>query len=131
MTIELLVDPIVPLSAPHFGISFDDALGIRLFTVATYLSESCLPRLTKRSAVRCSIECLPLVPGKYVLSLNAGTVGGWLDELDQALGFEVQHGDFFGNGRPSNKTLGRMLVRSKWSTTAQPTVLAAGPEPIE
>jgi lipopolysaccharide transport system ATP-binding protein len=117
--IELLVDPVVPLPSPHFGIGFADEMGTRLFTVATYFSETTLSSISRPTTVRCSIECLPLAPGQYMLSFNAGTGRQtWVDRLDNVVRIEVQEGDFFGNGRSVTKKHGSLLVRSQWSKGA-------------
>ena len=56
MNIELTFDPIRNLSEPHFGIGFDDWMGTRITSLATYLSDSQLPPLTEPSRVICSVQ---------------------------------------------------------------------------
>jgi lipopolysaccharide transport system ATP-binding protein len=64
----------------------------------------------------CRIDELPLAPGRYSLTLNAGPQGGqWADVIDQALWFEVVPTDFYGNGKLPNPDWGRCLIRSRWS----------------
>ena len=116
MTIELTYDPIRPLVDPQFGIGFDDWMGTRIFSLATYLSDSQLPPLPERSRVTCSIDSLNLAPGHYVLSLSAGTNGETLvDNLVHAISFNVEAGDFYGNGRIGSRDLGIVHVRSRWA----------------
>jgi hypothetical protein len=101
---------------PQFGIGFEDCHGSRVFSVATYLSTSKLPELGGRCRVRCSISELALTPGRYWLSLSAGTAGNPLvDALDEAVALEIEGGDFFGNGKIPSTALGRVLVRSDWA----------------
>lgn len=117
MQIELDFDPVTSLQQPEFGIGVDDWLGSRIFSVATYLSSSHLPSLLEPCTVRCTITELPLVPGRYYLSLSAGTRQNHLmDALDSPISFEIEAGDFYSNGQMPQK-LGRVLIRSEWSKT--------------
>lgn len=114
--IEFAVDPVIPLSNPQFAIGIDDWMGTRIFSVGTYWSEAELPPLHEKAKVVCLIQELPLPPGKYTLSLSAGTPQSrLLDALDSACSFEVEEGDFFRNGKLPSSNLGKVLVRSSWS----------------
>jgi lipopolysaccharide transport system ATP-binding protein len=99
----------------HVAIGLDDMLGCRLFTAATYLSDSLPnPDRTMRR-FQCTINELPLCPGRYALTLNAGPrLNVWSDMIDQAVWFEVAATDFYGNGKLPNPDWGRFLVRSEW-----------------
>ncbi len=63
ITIEFLCDPIVPMPDPAFGIGFDDSLGTRVFSVATYLSNARLPALRSCSTIVCRINNVALRRG--------------------------------------------------------------------
>lgn len=120
MKIEFTFDPIIPLSCPQFGIGVDDWMGVRVFSLATYLSNSQLPPLKKACKIICSVEELPLSPGRYTLSLSAGVIGNTLiDALDHAVSFEVEGSDFYGNGSICSGSLGKVLVRSRWEKLDQ------------
>jgi len=115
LRIELVIDPIVPLLNPQFGIGIDDWTGTRVFSLATYLSNSSLPALKGPCTVVCYLNELPLAPGRYSLSLSAGTPYNVLiDNLDRVVSFEVEPSDFYGNGKFCIPSLGRVLVRSHW-----------------
>jgi lipopolysaccharide transport system ATP-binding protein len=116
MMIELDINPLVPLAAPQMGIGFDDWMGTRVFSLATYLSSSTLPPVREPCTISCAVADLPLSPGRYSLSLSAGThENPLIDALDHAVRFEVEAADFFGNGRCPGSSLGKVLVRSQWS----------------
>jgi lipopolysaccharide transport system ATP-binding protein len=118
MRIELTFDPIVDLDDPQFGIGVDDSLGTRIFSLATYLSDAVLVPLKQPSRVICSIDQLSLAPGRYHLSLSAGTIRNMLmDAIENAVSFEVAADDFFGNGRSIPAGLGKTLVRSRWESS--------------
>ncbi|HJT77939.1 MAG TPA: ABC transporter ATP-binding protein [Gemmataceae bacterium] len=124
MTVEVRCDPVKPVADPQIGIGVHDWMGMRIFTVATYLSNSSLPPLEGPSTFRCHVDELPLVPGRYALSFHLGhyhehcldgqEYAGLLDVLDHAVSFEVEPSDFFGTGRIPKAGLGRTLVRSRW-----------------
>jgi lipopolysaccharide transport system ATP-binding protein len=118
MMIELTIDPVVPLANPQFGVGVEDSQGARIFAVDTYLANSQLPSLQAPCKVTCHIEELILVPGRYILSLSAGDPANTLmDRLPCAVAFEVDHGNYFGNGRNVAAGLGKVLVRSRWEKT--------------
>jgi lipopolysaccharide transport system ATP-binding protein len=118
--IELEVDSRCPFSRPHLAVGFEDMLGCRLFTVATYLTDSWSPKGCQPRRVTCRIDQLPLTPGRYSISLNAGPREWvWTDVIDQAVWFDVLENDFYGNGRIPNPEWGRFLVRSSWELARQ------------
>jgi lipopolysaccharide transport system ATP-binding protein len=116
MTVELTVDAACTLSELHFAIGLEDCLGCRLFTVATYLSECGLVDCRRRKRVICRLDHLPLTPGRYSLTLNAGPLhSAWTDVIDQATWLDVTAADFYGNGKLPNPDWGRFLVQSQWT----------------
>jgi lipopolysaccharide transport system ATP-binding protein len=119
MAIELSVNPQCSISEPHFAIGFEDSLGCRLFTVATYLSNTAPASLRRTRHVVCHLDQLPLAPGRYSLSVNAGPQHAvWNDFIDQAVWFDVIATDFYGNGKLANPDWGRVLLRSTWRSAS-------------
>lgn len=115
MKVEFTFDPVIPLDEPQFGIGVDDSLGMRVFSLATYLSDVSLSPLKQPSKVTCYLDQISLEPGRYHLSLSAGTHRNTLiDMIENAVSFEVVPDDFFGNGLAIPAGLGRVLVRSRW-----------------
>jgi lipopolysaccharide transport system ATP-binding protein len=125
MTIELTCDPPASVAAPQFAVGVHDWMGMRVFTLGSYLSTSELPTLQAPTRILCQVHELPLLPGRYTLSLALGIFHDHfldgrdhdrlLDVLDHAVMFEIEPGDFFGNGRTPRAGLGCVLVRSRWS----------------
>jgi lipopolysaccharide transport system ATP-binding protein len=116
--IEVSVIPGCRIAEPHIAIGFDDAMGIRVFTAATYLTDTAPPSLRRTGSLVCRLDELALAPGRYSLTLNAGPHGAlWSDMIDQALWFEVLPSNYYGNGKLPNSEWGRVLVRSQWSAT--------------
>ena len=118
MLIELEVDPRWKTLSPHFAVGFDDTYGCRLFTVATYLTASWSTHLSQPRWVVCRVDQLPLCPGRYSITLNAGpSEARWMDMIDQAAWFAIEPTDFYENGRIPHPDWGRFLVRSTWQPT--------------
>lgn len=115
MKIEFSFERPASLGNPQFGVGVNDWMGARVFSITTYFSDSSLPALNGQSKVVCEIESLPLAPGRYTLSLSMGTLETLLvDNLENAVSFDVESVDFYGNGRVPEASFGRVLVRSRW-----------------
>jgi lipopolysaccharide transport system ATP-binding protein len=113
--IEFVCESPSLLHEPCFGIGFDDSLGTRIFSVATYLSDSQLPALQGRNKIVCKIGNVALAPGRYLLCLSAGTsTHRLMDHIEHAIAIEINPTDFYGNGRTPSASLGHTLVRSHW-----------------
>ena len=111
LAVEVSLDPAAPLAQPQVAVGVEDTLGVRLFTAATYLCDSPPDESARRFL--CRLAELPLAPGRYCLTLNAGPLhAAWTDVVDQAVWFDVAAADFYGNGRLPNPDWGRFLVRS-------------------
>jgi lipopolysaccharide transport system ATP-binding protein len=117
IAVELAIDPACDIEHLHFAVGFDDTLGTRLFTLATYLTDTWQPTRSRVARAVCHLGELPLGPGRYCLTINAGPRANvWTDVIDQALWFDITATDFYGNGRLPNADWGRFLVRSRWQS---------------
>ncbi len=120
MKLEFTIAPTISLRNPQLGVGVNDSIGSRVFSISTYFSDTSLPSLDRECKVTCEIDALPLAPGRYTLSLSAGTMGDLLiDCLEDAVAFAVDAVDFYGNGRLPEARYGRVLVRSRWGTPEQ------------
>ncbi|MDZ4817763.1 MAG: ABC transporter ATP-binding protein [Planctomycetota bacterium] len=114
-TVEFELDPRTPLRQAEIGIGFNSVTHGRVFSVGTFLSDRVLSDISEPSVIRCQIEQLCLVPGRYSLSLSAGTHGHkLLDNIEDAVYLDVEASDFYGNGTVPMASLGHVAVRSKW-----------------
>jgi len=117
VSFEVAIDARSPVAAPQVAVGVDDSSGCRLLTAATYLSDDGPTQGGRFRSVVCRVDGLPLCPGRYSLTLNAGPPHAlWADMIDQALWFDVEPTDFYQNGRMPNPEWGRFLVRSRWET---------------
>ncbi len=116
ISIEIETHPECTPGDYHFAVGFDDSLGCRLMTAATYLSNQAPTFRRDMASLRCDLDELALTPGRYCLTLNAGPREWvWTDVVDHALWFDVIPTDFYGNGRLPNPDWGHTLIRSRWS----------------
>jgi lipopolysaccharide transport system ATP-binding protein len=101
---------------PHnLIVRFQDIYGMSLFSIGTHLSDSDPIPLDGRTRVVCDVDAIPLVPGRYSITLEAGIpLGRAVDVVEQAAWFDVLPTDFYGNGRLPSPASGRFLVRSRW-----------------
>jgi lipopolysaccharide transport system ATP-binding protein len=126
LTVEFELDLPQPIQEANIGVGFDNHWGQRICTIANYLSPTELPVLEGVCRVRCRIPELPLVPGTYTLTLNAGTSHQpLLDHLQNVVALEVLPADFFGTGRMVSAQLGETLLRSEWCVAVDQDVCAA------
>ena len=115
MRIELTCEPSISLRNPEFTIGINDWLHTRVFSVTSYFSESTLPPFETECRVICDVEALPLAPGRYTLCLSAGSFEHlWVDHLEDAVSFDVEAANFYGNGRVPDGNYGRVLMKSRW-----------------
>ena len=66
--------------------------------------------------VACSIDALPLIPGRYSISVICGARGELSDVVYDALLFDVVEGDFFGGGKLPQKGSGHVLIQHHWTS---------------
>ena len=116
---DLIIDfellPPSPITEPTLGIGIDNAMGLRVFSVATYFSQFRWPILDRPVRVRCVVPSVSLLPGRYVMSLSVGNNYNYLmDAISQAAFFNVEQKDYFGNGRLPTSDLGVVLSKSHW-----------------
>ena len=117
MVVILCLEPSHNIRRPVVGIGFNTSAGQRVFTVASYFSQSHLPPLEgqRETNVECAIGQLALAPGEYTLDVSAGeTMGGLRDHRTSVARITVSPADVWGTGVMPSKTQGAALVSSQW-----------------
>ena len=90
--------------------------GSRIFSLTTYFSDSEPPSLERACRVSCQIDELARA-GPHNMSFSVGNAHSPLiDALDNAISFDVDSVDYYGNGRSPEASYGRILVRSRWES---------------
>jgi len=96
-------------------IAVSDMYGQRLFMCLSRASSDTALKLPESGEIECRIPHLPLLPGRYSLSLWCKLDEHMADGVDDAYILEVIPGDFFGTGRLNVADGGSMLVDNNWS----------------
>ena len=89
-------------------------MGQRLFFLQTEFQYGRYPDLDAVGEVSCHVPFLPLLPGRYFVSLGCASSGEQLDLVDRACFLDVTQSDVFGTGRLPPKTHGTFLVDAVW-----------------
>lgn len=74
-----------------------------------------LQEITKKGRVECYIPKLPLNNGTYLYNVIIRSGEGIEDWVQQAGGFQVETGDYFGSGKTVGPAHGMILIDQKWS----------------
>jgi lipopolysaccharide transport system ATP-binding protein len=82
------------------SVGINDEMSQRLVLLKSELIGTEIPDLTfGRHSFRFTIPRMPLVPGRYRLTLHASINGIVADWIQNARLFDVEGGDFYGTGR--------------------------------
>ena len=115
-----------PLKDPFFGITFENAAGVRIFSAQTQQNHGPLPDHNAEGVITCELPRLPLAPGIYFISLGIGSRGVLLDAVERAIRLEVIESDVFGTGflLPTRHSL--VLVDSLWRVDEKAIHVSSG-----
>ena len=104
-----------------FGIDTD--AGSRIAVLATYLAKEDFPVAPQdTSSIRIDVPRLPLAAGRYRYTLYASVNGEIADWIKHAGTFDVEPGDFFGNGRLPPHGQGELLIEHNFQLGTRETV---------
>lgn len=94
------------------GVGIDNLLGDRITVLTTQAVGATIESLPPgRSLVEFTIPQLPLVPGRYYLTLFVTGNFAIADWIQNGAMFDVEYGDFFGTGRSVPEGHGSILMR--------------------
>jgi lipopolysaccharide transport system ATP-binding protein len=103
------------IKTPILRLGFNNAIGQRIFTVATDLSTSQLPPLVGEQIVECRIPSAALVPGQYTIRASiAKDFIEVLEIVENAANLTIEATDYFGTGKLPTSGQGVIMVQSEW-----------------
>ena len=102
------------LKDPHFGLVFENLMGVKIFWVQTKMQKGPLPDLTHKGIIECRIPRLPLLVGKYFLTVGCGAQSQQLDNIERGCQLQVTDADVFGTGRNPNPKIALIFVDAEW-----------------
>ncbi|MDB6058742.1 MAG: transporter, ATP-binding protein [Verrucomicrobiales bacterium] len=98
----------------QFVVGVFDAFNVRVLYLDSQVDSTLPPNFTRRGKVRLEFgEEFSLNPGRFSINIGARVRGELVDHIKQAMVFDVQEGNFFGNGRMASDK-GTILYRNQW-----------------
>ena len=103
------------LRNPVFGIIIETAFGQPLIALQTRYQREWFSELPERGTVNCTVPAIPLIPGRYFLSLGCSANGKTIDRLFHVVSFDVEETDYFGTGHLPKAEQGAVLLAAEWN----------------
>jgi lipopolysaccharide transport system ATP-binding protein len=100
------------------SIGVEGPLGESVFSSSNRVTGDLLLAQAPEGEIVCDLPALPLLPGRYSLTVYVEINGVLADWVRNALYFDVFESDLYGTGRLPPTTHGRVLVQSNWSIAA-------------
>ncbi len=98
----------------RIGIGVNNSLGERLFTVDSSLNAVTVPVAKGLQVLVCHLASVPLVPGRYAITLGLSTANGITELLRDVMSFSIEDADFFGVGIAPRRHAGHWLMKAEW-----------------
>jgi homopolymeric O-antigen transport system ATP-binding protein len=103
-----------PMKQCTLGIHFETELGLRVYALNSRWMLKTMDLETGSHIVRCSIPQIPLVPGRYLISLGFSSETKQIDWLDRISSIEIFATDVYGTGELPWSTQGYFLSEASW-----------------
>ena len=117
-TLQIDFDFDRPADRPFFGVTVENASGVKLLFLNTGLNGGDLPGRVAAGRVVCRLPRVMLVPGLYRLNVGCGSGTQQLDFVHAAATLQVLEGDVFGTGRLPRPDQAAVLHDADWSLAA-------------
>jgi hypothetical protein len=100
---------------PTFFLTIWDQFGIQLIHMNTRITNQ-MPDLDRKEGfVECTIDKLPLPPGRYSVNIAISAEGPYIDRLEGVVTLDVTEGGFFPGGTDTRYFQhGKVLVPHQW-----------------
>ncbi len=97
------------------GIHFKTVLGIDIYALNSRWVLNYCDLNTGISVIICEIDELPLVPGRYFVSIGFSSEKRQIDWLDQVASIDIVKTDYYGTGQLPWEGQGYILSQANWS----------------
>lgn len=104
---------------PSFGVIISTSMGANLIHLQTRAHYGLIDRLGKQGKLVCRVPQLPLIPGRYMLTVGCSSNDRQLDLLEHVASLTVEPRDFFNTGYLPHHTNGSVLVPAAWEIQSQ------------
>jgi lipopolysaccharide transport system ATP-binding protein len=122
LAIDLALD--APMRRVQTWALIDDAAGDRLVTMGSHFADTAFGERAGEYTVICEVPRIPLVPGRYSVTLWLEHGKEKIDVVERAIAFDLVAADFFGTGILEGGARGKILLESTWAV-AEPAVSVA------
>jgi lipopolysaccharide transport system ATP-binding protein len=115
MQVEIHYEHDIPLEEPYFGVLFESVTGQNLLSIQTKFQLGSLPGMPSSGAITCTIPSVPLVPGRYYLTLGCGhRRDEQLDVIKRGVAVDIIPSNFYGTGRLPPARQSMFLAKADW-----------------
>ena len=115
VAVRIDFDADAAIDRPFFGVTFENAGGVKILFLNTGLNGGDLPRDVARGRVVCRLPRVMLVPGLYRLNVGCGSGTTQQDFVHAAATLQVLESDVFGTGRLPRPDQAAVLHDADWS----------------
>jgi homopolymeric O-antigen transport system ATP-binding protein len=112
---ELVLGLPEPMGQCTMGIHFEDQMGTRVYAVNSRWELKHIPLNSGRHIVECLIRTIPLVPGRYYISIGFTSGDHQVDWLERVSCIEFAERDIYGTGELPWAGQGYFLSRANWT----------------
>jgi lipopolysaccharide transport system ATP-binding protein len=114
LDIELSLVLDQPAKQSSLEIHFETELGLRVYAVDSRWTLKLIDLAAGDHLLHCALPALPLVPGRYFVSLGFSSGGQQIDWLHRVAAIEIAATDVYGTGELPWPTQGYFLSEAAW-----------------
>lgn len=114
-TFQVRFDPSQAPTGLAFQIAIRTEQGERVGMLHSRVQSRVVTNESGTTAVHCTLDELPLLPGEYMLDVSVGTWDRTIDCVEEAARITVLPSDYFHSGELPNTQHGFIALRSRWA----------------
>jgi lipopolysaccharide transport system ATP-binding protein len=109
------------VTAPWFSIQVEDPYGTRILELRSRAQgDEAISALHPQGCLELEVDSLPLVGGRYALSVSYGRGRDATTHLERVAEFHVWPADVYGNGVPVEQPHGLVIAPHRWIHRSEP-----------
>lgn len=108
-----------PMKQCTLGIHFETEMGLRVYALNSRWTLKTIDLEAGSHIVRCLVGQVPLVPGRYLISLGFSSEKRQIDWLDRVGSIEIAETDVYGTGELPWSTQGYFLSDASWKIESE------------
>ena len=109
-----------PIASPWFAVQIEDPYGTRILELRSLVQGNGIGALHPQGCVELEVASLPLVGGRYALSISCGRGRASAFHLERVIEFHVWPADVYGSGVPLEQPHGLVVAPHRWLHRAEP-----------